>query len=274
MKNIIKSTALLSALSSMLIISSYSCSTTENTAGTSQVETISTNVDGRGLSIEVDFTKGESHNHPLMAIWLEDKDGKYIETLYVAESIGKGIFQHGDRSKGFWQPGEVRRPAALPYWGHKRGVIAPDGYYLPTVKDPMPDAVTGPTPAGNFNLESRSSIQTPRIFNVLLEINQSWDWNEYWTNNKYPGNVNYMTSSQPSLVYQATINLDSPVKEYVMKPIGHGHFSGADGSLTTDLSTLTTALQIAESVKVTVEAVDRADDFTSPRRSKLTTSRR
>jgi hypothetical protein len=38
-----------------------------------------------------------------------------------------------------------------------------------------------------------------------------------------------------------------------MKPVGHGHYSGIDGSLTTDLSTLTTALEIAKSITVRID---------------------
>jgi hypothetical protein len=37
-----------------------------------------------------------------------------------------------------------------------------------------------------------------------------------------------------------------------MKPIGHSHPSGKDGELDSDLSTLTTALQIADSIVVRV----------------------
>ena len=38
-----------------------------------------------------------------------------------------------------------------------------------------------------------------------------------------------------------------------MKPIGHGHPTGETGELFTDLSTLTTALQIADSVVVKIK---------------------
>jgi hypothetical protein len=250
MKTRIKGIALLIALSSLLIISGYRCSGTKNAADNANAEVIRTNIGGKGIDIRVEFVKGESHNHPLMAIWLEDAGGKYIETLYVAESIGKGIFEHGDKSKGEWQAGAVRRPAALPYWGHKRGIAAEDGYYIPTPDDPMPDAVTGPTPAGSFTLESRLSQAPPSVFKLMLEINQSWDWNEYWTNTKFPDDINYKTSSQPSLVYEATIDLNSAVKEYTMNPVGHGHYSGVDGSLDPDLGTLTTAMQIAKSIRI------------------------
>jgi hypothetical protein len=39
---------------------------------------------------------------------------------------------------------------------------------------------------------------------------------------------------------------------YVMKPAGHGHPTGATGELFTDLSTMTTALQIADSIVVRI----------------------
>jgi hypothetical protein len=35
-----------------------------------------------------------------------------------------------------------------------------------------------------------------------------------------------------------------------MKPIGHSHHSGANGELFPDLSTITTALQISDSILV------------------------
>ncbi len=202
--------------------------------------------------VEVFFEAGKSHNHPLMAIWLEDMEDSYLQTLYVASSIGQGVFRHGDPSEGFWKPGPVRRPAALPYWGHQRGVQAPDGYFLPTADNPMPDAITGPTPRADFVLLASLPGSTPRQFRILLEINQSWDWNHYWTNDKYPGDEHYMTSSQPALVYEATIDLDHLETDYEMLPIGHSHWSGRNGQLYPDLSTITTALDIAGSIRIVV----------------------
>jgi hypothetical protein len=253
MKTRIISLGLLVPASFILIMLSYRCSSTRTTSDSGQVETIQTNVDGKGISIQVDFSKGESHNHPLMAIWLEDTSGNYIETLYIAESIGSGIFRHGEKSDGQWQAGPVRRPAALPYWGHQRGIKASDGFYIPTPENPMSDAVTGPTPSGNFILQSKSSVPTPSVFKLLMEINQPWDWNDYWTNSKFPDDADYMTSSQPAVVYEAVIDLNSAQKEYTMIPVGHSHYSGLDGSLDPDLSTLTTALQIAKSVTAVVD---------------------
>jgi hypothetical protein len=214
---------------------------------------MSSNPSGKGPELEIEMIRGEGHNHPLMAIWVEDMQGRFIQTLYVSESIGKGVFKHGDTSKGFWMPGEIRRPAALPYWSHRRGIRADDGLYLPTPEDPIADAYTGPTPEKSFILHTRLDDAGLQKFRILFEINQTWDWNEYWTNNKYPDDEEYKTSCQPAVVYATTVDLNDPQTEYQMVIIGRSHHSGANGELYTDIETLTTALHIAEEIWVRIK---------------------
>jgi hypothetical protein len=215
-----------------------------------QIETLTNN---QGYKITIDFKTGKRHNYPLMAFWIEDLEGKYKQTLYVAQSIAQGYFRHGDASSGRWQPGALRRPAALPYWSHKRGIKAADGLYIPTQDDPMPDAVTGATPTSNFILTTKTEDKELKVFNIMMEINQSWDWNNYWHNNKFPDDINYKTSSQPALVYKVTIDINNLQPEYKMEVIGHSHWSGANGNLYEDLSTITSALKIAGEVIIRVE---------------------
>ncbi len=206
--------------------------------------------DTTGTPFEIHFARGRYHNHPLMAFWIEDAEGNYLRTIYVAASIGTGAFRYGTAEEGFWKPGEIQRPAALPVWGHKRGVRNELGNMIPSPKMPVPDAMTGPTPKSNFILHANTGKPLPRQFVVRMEINQTWDFNEYWTNNKFPGNEEYITSCQPALVYEARIDLDELQSEYVMTPVGHSHYDGSNGELTKDLSTITTALEIAREVKV------------------------
>ncbi len=213
---------------------------------------ITSNPNGKGPKLEVEMTRGDGHNHPLMAIWLEGESGEFVQTLYVAESIGKGVFQHGDASKGFWMPGEIRRPAALPRWSHQRGIKTEDGLYLPTPQDPVVDAYTGPTPDKSFVLHTRLNEPVTGKFRVLFEINQTWDWNEYWTTDKYPDDDEYKTSCQPALVYMAIIDPDQPDEECLMDIIGRSHYSGATGELYNNLETMTTALYIAEEIVVRI----------------------
>jgi len=211
------------------------------------------NIGGEGPEIIVDLTRGESFYYPLFAIWLEDMEGKYIQTLYVAKSVATGIFQYARQENNKWITAEKRAPQTLPYWAHKRGVKAADGLYMPDSGTAVPDAYTGATPETGFVMSSRADGPLPEKYKVMLEINQNWDWNEFWTNDKYPDDENYKWSCQPALVYEAVIDTRSMQESYKMKPVGHSHYSGKTGELFTDLSTLTTALQIADSVVVRIK---------------------
>lgn len=213
---------------------------------------LTTNPEDAERNIEIEFRKGTDHYYPLMAIWVEDMQGNYIHSLYVAQSIAKGEFEYGQPDGGKWERSEKQIPSALPYWAHQRGIMTEDSSYMPTKKNPLPDAYTGATPTKSFVLKTGIDKHAGSQFRVLFEINQSWDWNKYWHNAKYPGNKEYMKSAQPALVYEATIDLKSDKKKYEMKPVGHSHPYGATGELFEDLSTLTTALEIAESIIVRV----------------------
>lgn len=203
-----------------------------------------------GTTLTLTFEKGKEHNHPLFAIWLADEQGKFIETLYVSESIGKGVFPRASRKKGSWQSGEIKRPAALPFWVHQRNIPNGTGDLLPTPAKPEVDGITGATPPSSFVMKLTTSKPLTGHETLYVEINQSWDWNEHWYNAKYPTDLDYMTSSQPALVYSGKLNATNGGNVVELKPVGHSHYAGKDGSLNPDISTLTTALKIAASITV------------------------
>jgi len=60
-------------------------------------------------------------------------------------------------------------------------------------------------------------------------------------------------SCQPAVIYEAIIDNNNPGSSYLMKPVGHSHYSGKTGDLFPDLSTLTTALQIADEIVVRIK---------------------
>jgi hypothetical protein len=218
----------------------------------STIKTDTIRIDGTrsGLTLQIDFVKGPAHNHPTFAIWLEDTDQKYIRTLFVTKSIATGIFGHGPLQKEVWdnKPGPQKRPATLPYWLHKRS----EALHVPLLPDsthPVIDGYTGATPKSDFVIRTGTPESLPRKIRVLMEINQPWDWNEYWTNGLHD-DTDYRTSAQPSLIYSVTIDLDKPEPEYFMNPIGHGQDSGKDGLLYTDLRSITTALEIIDHVSI------------------------
>ena len=202
---------------------------------------------------EIEMIKGKAHNHPTFAIWLEDSSGQYLQTLFVTAALGQGIYQHGVKSGGTWKPGEVRRPSALPYWAHKWSIKNEYGSYEPTPRNKVPDAYSGATPAGSFRLNTRSNNALIGQVKIFMEINQPWDWNEYWTNALYPNDFDYQASCQPAVVYSAMVDMGNPGTIIEMKPVGHSHYSGNTGELYPDLSSITTALNIASQITVVVK---------------------
>jgi hypothetical protein len=236
-------------LSTVLLITN--CSVQQDISSNKiNTDTIRIDGTGKGIALQIDFVKGPAHNHPTFAVWLEDMDQNYIKTLFVTKSIATGIYGHGPIQKEVWdvKPGPQQRPATLPYWLHKRSE-ALNIPLLPDSVNPVLDGYTGATPKSNFVIKAGTPVSLPRKIRVLLEINQPWDWNEYWTNSLYD-DADYRTSCQPSLVYSVSIDMDKPAAEYYMNPIGHGHFAGKDGFLYTDLRTMTTALNIIDHVSI------------------------
>ncbi len=214
---------------------------------------MSLNSNGNGPEITIDLTPGESFYYPLFAIWLEDQEGNYIQTIYVAKSVATGIFKYAVQKNNRWESAPRRAPQTLPYWAHKRGIKASDGLYVPDQGSAVADAYTGATPVTGFVLTARADNPLPEKFKVMLEINQNWDWNEYWTNDKFPDDENYKMSCQPALVYEVLIDSSKAEGSYLMKAAGHSHYSGKTGELFNDLSSITTALRIVDSVSVKIK---------------------
>jgi hypothetical protein len=171
----------------------------------------------------------------------------------VAESIGKGYFDRTVNATGKWEAGPNIRLATLPFWAYQRGILNEKGNYMPSQKLPETDAVTGATPPGSFEFTFHTNKILNGKYKVMMEINQSWDWNEFWYNDKFPDDKDYKTSSQPAVIYEAIIDAGQPGAEIQMKPVGRSHHSGQDGKLYTDLNTLTTALNIVKKCSVVIE---------------------
>ena len=207
-------------------------------------------VQGR-QKIEIELKKGPAFQYPLFAIWIEDSTGNYIETVYISRVISSSTYDFGEQVHGAWTPQIKRRPEALPYWSHKRGVKAADGLYVPLNNSMDIDGVSGATPTGNFILKTNSKIQDLKNYRILMEVNQSYDWNDYYSEEQFPQDQVYSGSGQvgqPSLIYSSTLpEKKSDTQSYqIMKLIGHGHHSGKDGRLFRDLSKVTTAKQIVD----------------------------
>ncbi len=218
-----------------------------------KIDIINTNLNGKGPEISLELFKGDSFYYPMLAVWIENESGNYIQSLYVPTSVSTGVYKFGKQDMGKWVPAKKRTPQTLPYWAHKRGIVASDGLYMPENVNELADSYSGASPLNGFFLNTRADMELPPVYRILVEINQNWDWNEYWTNDKYPDDENYKMSCQPALIYAVIIDKKSEEKSYKMKAIGHSHYSGKTGELFPDLNTITTALNIADSIIVRIK---------------------
>lgn len=214
---------------------------------------IKTNLDANGINLEIEFTRGYAFLNPLFAFWYEDTLGNFIQTLYIARCVGTGFYQYGVMVDEEWRPAALRKPATLPVWAHRRGILAEDNLYMPTPDNPVPDAVTGATPQTNFILKTKTNDPELRFISLFMEINQSYDWNDFYTLDINPEEHNYKDNNQPAIVYSVTIDLKQKDQTFKMRPIGHSHLSGKDGLVYRDMENITTALSIVREIMINVK---------------------
>lgn len=235
-------------VSIIIILTSAGCNSSEKLTNNHNTQSIIIDENG---DQEISITRGSRFDHPTFVIWLEGIEGNYISTIYITNSYASGIYQHELVDDSMWlnREGPSYQPASLPYWTHKKGTIAGEEI-VPTIENPYVDAYTGATPKYNFNIVN-NSYSKARTYKILLEINQLGDWNDFWTNTKYPKSNAYKNSAQPSLIYSVVIDQNS--SEFYLNPIGHGDPLGTSGKLFTNLSTLTTAKEILKEIRVTIK---------------------
>ena len=186
-------------------------------------------------------------NAPQIAIWIEDVNGNYLTTVYATYKIATQGWQAADGN---------RRKEALPHWCHSRGVVYADGLYLPTKDEPLVDGITGATPRSSFDVKMKT-VKDLRQFVVKVEVNHSTDFNDSYPKNAKEGDANYSGgkegSGQPAVINRADVDLDSGKNSFEATLVGHSSPDGSDGEIYTDMTGLTSALEIVGRIKITVQ---------------------
>jgi hypothetical protein len=166
---------------------------------------------------------------PQLAAWIEDNNGNYVATIAVSEKSVKGNWISAPREG---------RPEALPVWNHKQqnGTVADDL-----------DAASSATVKGPFgaNVDEEFLING-NTYSVFLEINHSFDYNDYWTKD------NSGVNGQPSLIYHAQF-IAGQSGRIPLAPIGHGSVDGSDGNIVKRFNEVTTALTIIKDAYMTIK---------------------
>ena len=181
------------------------------------------------------------HTTPQFAVWLEDSSGNYLATLNVTLRSAKSKYRGAKES----------RPSALPIWAHKRAVLSEYNNFMPSKNLQLPDAITSASPLSDTTLLiyiPDSLIENVEI--LYFEINQSMDFNEYYSEGALPNTPNFSNSvnGQPSLLYKCVIY--NNMSHQSMSLQGCGDPTGGTGNLNTELSNITTALSIIDSLVV------------------------
>ncbi len=180
----------------------------------------------------------KSKMDPQFAVWVEDADGNYIETLYITNKASRKSWIFGPKEG---------RPESLPVWYHaaknnpaveKAG--AAESARASGDSDAGIDAVTSATPKGGVTF--KASIPDDGCV-VKAEFNTSFDYNSFYT--KKNSGVN----GQPSVIYGAKISAGQK-EEAALEFLGTGSLDGSDGKISDEIINLTTARKIVKLVTI------------------------
>ena len=170
---------------------------------------------------------------PQCAVWIEDENHQYVGTVFVTKSASKKSWKFSPKEG---------RPESLPVWYNKAG-ISPE-----KAADKSFDAVTSATPKKSILAEQTLTLQKGKTYFVMSEVNQSFDYNEYWT--KENSDVN----GQPSVIYAGQFTAQEKLNEFTLNYVGTGSIDGKSGTVdNSNNATLTTAKEIISDIKVYVE---------------------
>ena len=187
------------------------------------------------IEIEVEY-RADLAAQPAAAIWAQTvgNDSKMIQTLFVDQALA-----YSDKPN--WNGKPTPRHHILPIWRHRyRDVNGVD----PTGDT---DALTSATPKHSFSVEQVLASDA-ESFVIRMEINAHGD-----TNAAYPDTH----LGQPSVLYEALIDLTSDQRYYLLSRTAHGGGAEANGEPRYDFDEITTAADLIEKVLVQVRRPER-----------------
>ena len=175
----------------------------------------------------------KAKREPQCAVWLEDENGSFLQTLYVTERASKLNWIFSPKNG---------RPESLPVWYHaSRNESVKKS--KSQKKEAGLDAVTSATPKGGVTVTAQIP-DAPCV--IKAEFNTSFDYNDFYT--KKTSGVN----GQPSVIYAAKIPSEFVAgSEVHLEYSGYGSVDGTSGEIFTENKAfLTTALSIVKNVSV------------------------
>ena len=172
------------------------------------------------ISVAVNPGEAYSKRAPQIAVWVEDSDGTYVDTLFVTKKAS------GNKWIGSPKDG---RPESLPDWYKAKG----QNPAVKISKDDL-DATTSATPKKGIVISKDLELEKGKTYVFKCQANQSFDYNEYYTKK------NSGVDGQPAVLYAGEMIPDGTEKEIKLE------FSESREKLTT-------ADKIIESIYVVIK---------------------
>lgn len=192
----------------------------KNIAKLVMISLVATGIYAEKINIAVNPGVAFFKRAPQLAIWVEDQDGAYIDTLFVTKKAS------GNNWIGSPKDG---RPEALPDWYNSKG----QNPAAKLSKDEL-DATTSATPKKGMVITKDLNLEQGKTYVFKCQANQSFDYNDFYTKK------NSGVDGQPAVLYTGKI---TP--------------SGTETEIKLELSQknahITTADKILESVFVVVK---------------------
>lgn len=172
------------------------------------------------ISVAVNPGVAYSNHAPQLAVWIEESDGTYVDTLFVTKKASE--------NKWIGSPKDGR-PESLPDWYKAKGQNPAS-----TISRDDLDATTSATPKKGIVIEKELPFEKGKTYVFKCQANQSFDYNEFFTKK------NSGVDGQPAVLYAGEIVPDGSEKEIKLE------FSGSRKNLTT-------ADKIIESIYVVIK---------------------
>jgi hypothetical protein len=154
-------------------------------------EEVKTNQDSKGSALRILVEKNKETELPVIAIWVEDADHKFMENLYVPAKQAKMPESEEEAREGHFDMSDFN-PISLAKW-----------QTVATSKTPLSEKET---PHENFVVNSKTS--TKGVFYVMMEV-KSKDKNEVYEAkvDETNGGVSKLISKGNSLIKSGLVEL-------------------------------------------------------------------
>lgn len=154
-------------------------------------EELKTNQDSKGMALRILVEKNKETELPIVAIWVEDADHKFVENLYVPGKEAKMPASEEEASEGHFDISDFK-PVSLAKW-----------QTVATVKTSLSEKET---PHDNFVVNSKTNAKG--TFYVMMEV-RSKDRNEVYETKveEMNGRISKLQSKDNTLIKSGLVEL-------------------------------------------------------------------